>query len=90
MFYISKCFCFFSNVRISSPVQREDDMRVRENTWLEDKQLSTHEAEQQKARRGFSSRFRCKPHDMRVTWGEERVEGRGSRHRANSRKGRTF
>jgi len=82
-------FLFFSNVRISSPVQREDDMRVRENTWLGDKQLSTHEAEQQKARRGFSSPFRCKPHDMRVTWGEERVEGRGLRHRANSRKDRT-
>lgn len=46
---------------------------VRENTWLEDKRPSTHEAEQQKARRGFSSRFRCKPHDMRVTWGGGRV-----------------
>lgn len=52
-------------------------MRERENTWLGDKQPSTHEAEQQKARGGFPPRREtrdvCEAHS---SWGGGAI-GRG-------------
>lgn len=50
-----------------SYIIQEDDTRVEKNTWLGDKRSTTHEAEQQKTRRGFPSCCRLR-HVNRMGW----------------------